>query len=153
MNREDKAFLLIKHEALQSKIIGEIINRIERKGLKIIGMKMLRLTENDVKKLYKKCINLSYFNEMLRYNSNCPVIGIVVMGVDGNKCANEVCGKVGVPGTVRGDFAMCNSRNMLHCSEPDETSYEISLFFDEYELYNYKLCQEGWMDGVNNNEE
>lgn len=145
MEKKNRAFLIIKHEGIQRGLIGEIISRLERKGLKIIGLKMFCMTEDKVKMLYSNCIDLVFFSEMLEYNANHLVIGMVVEGADGNKAANEVCGKIGVAGTVRGDFALCNARNLLHCSDEDATNQEIRMFFDESEFFNYNSCSEEWM--------
>ncbi|MBE5891584.1 MAG: nucleoside-diphosphate kinase [Lachnospiraceae bacterium] len=145
MERENVALMLIKHEGVQRNLIGNIIKRIENKGLKIIGMKMLKLSEKQVKELYVNCLHLHYFSEMLDYNSEKPMVAIVVEGPNGNICANEVCGKVGVPGTVRGDFAMTNSRNVLHCSDSEKSIEEIKMFFSEEELFEYSKAGDEWM--------
>lgn len=135
---KNKAIMIIKHEAVQRKIIGEIISRIEKKGLKIIAMKMMEMTEEDVRCLYNKCTELPYFDEMVDYNTNGPVIVLLVEGVDGNKNANEVCGRVGEMGTVRGDFVLHSARNVLHCSDEDVTEQEIPIFFEEKDIYEYE---------------
>ncbi len=106
MNEKDMAFLIIKHEAVQRGLIGEILGRIEKKGLKIIALKMFEMKKEQVMCLYDNCTELSFFEELLKYNSDCPVIGIVVAGPDANKGANEVCGVIGLGGTVRGDYAL-----------------------------------------------
>lgn len=145
MERENVALMLIKHEGVQRNLIGNIINRIENKGLKIIGMKMLKLSEKQVKELYTNCLHLHYFNEMLEYNSEKLMVAIVVEGPNGNTCANEVCGKVGVSGTVRGDFAMTNPRNVMHCSDSEKSIEEIKMFFSEEELFEYSKAGDAWM--------
>ena len=145
MEKQDRAFLIIKHEGVQRALIGEILSRLERKGLKIVGMKMFCLSENDVRNLYSNCLDLPFFDEMLEYNANHPVIGIVVMGPDANKGANEVCGKIGVPGTIRGDLALCHARNVLHCSDEDATDREVALFFRESELFDFRNSGEEWL--------
>lgn len=143
--QKDRAFLIIKHEAVQRGLIGEIITRLERKGLKITAMKMFKMTDDEVRKLYSNCVSLPFFDEMLRFNSRCAVVGIAVEGPDANKGANEVCGKVGVSGTVRGDFALCHSRNVLHCSDENMTDREIAIFFNEDEICRYSSAGEEWL--------
>ena len=145
MNEKDMAFLIIKHEAVQRGLIGEILGRIEKKGLKIIALKMFEMKKEQVMCLYDNCTELSFFEELLKYNSDCPVIGIVVAGPDANKGANEVCVVIGLGGTVRGDYALCNSRNVLHCSDEGKTQREIDLFFSNEEMFYYSNAWEGWL--------
>lgn len=64
MEKQDRAFLIIKHEGVQRALIGEILSRLERKGLKIVGMKMFCLSENDVRNLYSNCLDLPFFDEI-----------------------------------------------------------------------------------------
>ncbi|WP_192929734.1 nucleoside-diphosphate kinase [Alkaliphilus serpentinus] len=146
-NERDKvsrALFLIRTEAIQRNLVGEIIKRIEKKGLKIIGIKMVNLNEEIMCNLYSNCFDLPYFDEMLRYHTEGPVIVLVVEGINGNKNANEVCGKVGISGTIRGDLSMHPARNLLHCSNLDKSNYEIEVFFKENELFEYDLFLQRW---------
>ncbi len=145
MNEKDMAFLIIKHEAVQRGLIGEILGRIEKKGLKVIALKMFEMKKEQVMDLYDNCKKLPFFEELLTYNSDCPVIGLVVAGPNANKGANEVCGVIGRAGTVRGDYALCHSRNVLHCSDEGKTQREIDLFFSNRELFFYDTAWEDWI--------
>lgn len=141
----DKALMIMKHEAIQRCLMGEILRRIEGIGLKIISMKMKQLTREEVDLLYANSKNEIYYNELLMYNIEGPVLLIVVQGVNGNESANSICGNIGIPGTVRGDLALHSSRNLLHCSDPEDTEREINLFFNECEIYKFIHSSERWV--------
>lgn len=141
----DRALMLIRHEAIQRSLVGDIIQRIEKKGLKIAALKMGTLNEEKIRKLYGHCIDTLFFDEMVKYHTEGPVIFLVVEGADGNINAKQVCGKIGNNGTVRGDFAMSESRNLLHCSDSDDTGKQMELLFNNDEVFIYELSSQKWI--------
>ena len=125
-------------------LTGEIVTRLERKGLKIVGMKMMRLGEELLDEHYAHISHLWFFNEIKDYMKGAPVIAICLEGVDVVNVVRGMCGPTkgsdAPPGTIRGDFSMANQFNLIHASDSVETAeVEIPRFFREDELFEYDM--------------
>ncbi len=140
----EKTFIMIKPDGIQREIAGEIISRFERKGLKLLGMKMMKLTREKAEKHYAEHLGKGFYDELISFITSGPVIASVWEGVNAVQIVRKVVGATSPdkaePGTIRGDFVLCTSFNVVHASDSTETAKrEITLFFDESEIYNYSL--------------
>ncbi|MCK5057045.1 MAG: nucleoside-diphosphate kinase [Candidatus Aminicenantes bacterium] len=140
----EKTFIMIKPDGIQREIAGEIISRFERKGLKLLGMKMMKLTREKAEKHYAEHVGKGFYDELISFITSGPVIASVWEGVNAVQIVRKVVGATSPdkaePGTIRGDFVLCTSFNVVHASDSTETAKrEITLFFDESEIYNYSL--------------
>ena len=133
--------ILIKPDALQRNLLGEIVNRFEKKGLKIIGLKMLHLDEVLLKEHYGKYEDQPFFKSLKRYMSSSPIVAMVLSGIKAMSVVRVIVGPTkgyeASAGTIRGDFSMSVQSNLVHASTEDPEK-EIKIFFKPEELFSYK---------------
>lgn len=138
-----RSVVLIKPDGVQRGIIGEVIKRFEQKGLHLIGLKMLSLTEATLDEWYAHHKDKAFFPNLKSYMKSYPVVAMLWEGLD---CVSTVRKMVGVtlartaePGTIRGDFAMSQQYNLIHASESLETARkEEALIFKEDEVFDWE---------------
>jgi len=138
----ERTLIIAKPDAVQRGLVGEIIKRLEQKGLKLIGIKMMGLDSELLKSHYAAHVEKSFYADLESFMKSSPV---VVMAWEGYECVNSVRLIVGATnpreadaGTVRGDFAIGTGRNLIHASDGKETGQsEVELFFKPDELFNY----------------
>lgn len=138
----ERTLVILKPDALQRGLIGEIISRLERKGLKLLGLKMMRLDSALLKAHYAHLIDKPFYAGLEQFMKSSPV---VVMAWEGFECINSVRTLVGATnprlaeaGTIRGDYAIGQGRNLVHASDNKKNGEEeISRFFDDNELFEY----------------
>ena len=145
-----KTFVMIKPDGVQRGLVGEVIKRIERKGLKIVAMKMMKVSEELASKHYAEHKEKPFFKSLLDYITSGPVVAMVVEGKDAVKVVRTLVGATNpieaLPGTIRGDYGMDIGRNVIHASDSLESAErEISLFFDEEEIIDYTRIDEEWL--------
>lgn len=139
----EKSLIIIKPDAVQRNLIGEIIGRIERKGLKIIGMKMVSINDALLDEHYSHIKDKPFFPGIRDFMKSCPV---VVMAVDGINTVSALRLLVGPTkaweadaGTIRGDYSLSTQSNIVHASDSIENGeIEVARFFDLHELFTYK---------------
>lgn len=139
----ERTLVLIKPDAIQRDLIGVIIARFERKGLKLVGIKMITLSDEIIEKHYSHKRELDFFPELNSFMKATPVIACCWEGVDCVSTVRLLCGvtkaREAEPGSVRGDFAMSNQANVIHASDSYETAVaEIERFFKPTELFEYE---------------
>lgn len=135
-------FLAVKPDGVKRGLVGEVIKRIEDKGLKIVGLKMIWLDKEKAKKHYHEHKQKEFFNELVDFITTKP---IVAMAIEGEKAVSVVRNMIGntdpkeaQPGTIRGDYALNLTKNIVHAADSKETAKrELDLYFDEEEIYNY----------------
>jgi nucleoside-diphosphate kinase len=138
----ERTLILIKPDGVFRGLIGEIISRIERRGLKIIGIKMVKLSREKAEELYYMHCNKPFFEDLISHITSGPIVAIVV---EGNNAIIKVRNMIGatspqnaLPGTIRGDYGLDVTRNVVHASDSVENSErEINLFFEDHELISY----------------
>lgn len=141
--KEERTLILIKPDGLQRNLLGEIIRRFELKGLKIIGIKMLRMDDVLLKEHYGKYVDKPFFANLARYMSDSPLVALVLSGVRAQSAVRLIVGPTkgyeATGGTIRGDLAMSMQSNLVHASDPEENpEEEIRRFFQDSELFDYK---------------
>lgn len=139
----ERTLVLIKPDAIQRDLVGDVIGRFERKGLKLVGIKMMTLADELLNEHYSHLSGRDFFAEIKTFMRSTPVIACVWEGVD---CVNTVrllCGitkaREAEPGTIRGELAMSVQANLVHASDSLETAaVEIERFFTSEELFDYQ---------------
>lgn len=137
----ERTLVLLKPCAVERALIGEVINRFERKGLRIAGMKMLQLDDNILAEHYGHLKNKPFFGLLKASMMKTPVVAMCLEGVDAidvvrciTGCTN---GRKAVPGTVRGDYCMSNQQNIVHASDsPEAAEAELKRFFKPEEIFD-----------------
>lgn len=130
----EKTYVMLKPEALKRNIIGQIISKIENKGLKIVEMKTMLLNDEILKEHYAHIVDKPFFPEILENFKSGPVLAMIVEGENAIEAMIVLCGPTQwnqcQPGTIRGDFATSTGFNMIHRSDSKETALlEIERFF------------------------
>lgn len=146
----DSELIIIKPDAVQRGLVGEIITRVERKGLKLIGLKLLALKRNIAEALYAVHKGKPFYEELLAYITSGPIAVFVVEGQEAVKVVRTLVGATNpieaAPGTIRGDFALSIQKNVVHASDsPENAAIERAIFFAEEELLSYKRIDEKWL--------
>lgn len=138
-----RTFVMLKPDAVGRGLIGEIISRFEKKGLRILALKLIRLTEQTARKQYAEHEGRDFYEPLVRYVSSGPVVVMVIGGKNAipvvRKLLGATTGSEAKPGTIRGDFATSNRFNLVHASDSlEKAEFEISLYFDESEILNFE---------------
>ncbi|MFQ6061079.1 MAG: nucleoside-diphosphate kinase [Thermoplasmata archaeon] len=148
----ERTFALIKPDGVQRGLIGEVLHRFERRGLKIVAMKMLTVTEHLAKAYYSEHIGKPFFEPLIRYITSGPSVAIVLEGEEAVSVVRRMMGGTSPseadPGTIRGDYGLQISRNIIHGSDSlTSAEREISLFFDKEEIVDFERIDEKWLYG------
>lgn len=138
----EKTLVLIKPDGIQRGLMGEVIHRFERKGLKIIGCKMMSLDEALLREHYAHISDKPFFPGVAKFMSSSPVIALCLEGLEVVSAVRLLCGitkaRAAEAGSIRGDLAMSNGCNVVHASDSVETATkEVPRFFKEDELFSY----------------
>ena len=136
----ERSLVFVKPDGVKRGLIGEVISRFEKKGFKIIGMKMIQFTKELADKHYEEHINKPFYPNLLKYILKGPVVVFVVEGKDCVQIIRKMMGATkptdALPGTIRGDFANNITENIIHGSDSIERAKkEIKLFFKDNELF------------------
>jgi nucleoside-diphosphate kinase len=141
----ERTFVMLKPGVLQRRLAGEVLSRLERKGAKIIALKMIRMNKTMVEAHYAEHQGKNFYEKLIEYTLSGPVIAMILEGPGIIGVIRCLAGPTDVnaspPGTIRGDFAGTTRLNIIHASDsPESAAREISLFFTEGEI-----CE--WEDG------
>jgi nucleoside-diphosphate kinase len=140
---EERSLIIIKPDAVQRSLVGEIITRFERKGLKIIGMKMMHLKDTLLKEHYAHVADKPFYPRIERFMMSAPVIVMAVAGIKAVEAIRTIVGPTkgyeALGGTIRGDYALSMQSNVVHASDSVENgATEIKRFFEEHEIVEYE---------------
>ena len=138
----ERTLVLIKPDAIQRGLIGRIIARFEEKGLKLTGLKLMRLTDELLNEHYSHIADKPFFPGTRRFMQLTPVIALCVEGLDAVETVRRLCGitkaREAAPGTIRGDWAMSVQANLVHASDSlDTATKEVARFFNDAELFAF----------------
>jgi nucleoside-diphosphate kinase len=140
----------VKPDAMQRGLAGEIISRLERRGLRIAAMRLLHVDEALARRHYGEHEGKPFYESLVAYITACPIVAAVFEGTDAIAIARKTIGATNpaeaTPGTIRGDLALETGRNLIHGSDSAESANrEIALFFDEAELHAYPRDVDRWL--------
>jgi nucleoside-diphosphate kinase len=146
----EKTLVILKPDAVQRGLVGELIGRFERRGLRLVAMKQMRVSRELAEKHYAVHQGKPFYEPLVSYITSDPV---VVFALEGNKAIEAVRQTVGAtnptaaaPGTIRADFALEIGRNLIHASDGAETAAaELALWFKPEELVEWKRDGERWV--------
>lgn len=152
MSSLQKTFILLKPDALQRDLLGEIINRFERKGLKIVGLKLIMLTDELLNVHYAHLSDKPFFENLKKFMMQTPVVGLVLEGFDAVMEVRKIVGATNPreadAGTIRSDFSMNVPSNLVHASDSEETAQkEIKRFFSQDEIFPYEKITDRYIFG------
>ncbi|KAF0195506.1 MAG: nucleoside-diphosphate kinase [Bacillota bacterium] len=146
----ERTLCLIKPDGVQRYLIGEVINRIERKGLQIVGLKMLVLSPELAAQHYAEHVSKPFYSKLVEYITSGPIVALCVQGHRSVTVLRSILGKTdpaeAAPGTIRGDLGLTKGRNIVHASDSVEAAEkEIRLYFNNSELISSKLALLDWI--------
>jgi nucleoside-diphosphate kinase len=146
----ERTLVIVKPDGVQRGLVGPILSRLEARGLKLVGLKLVQVSQSLAEQHYAEHLGKPFYEGLLRYITSAPVI---VACVEGTSAVQMVRNSVGAtnplnaaPGTIRGDFALDIGRNLIHASDAPETAQrELALWFTPEELVNYTREIDKWI--------
>jgi len=151
MTRE-RTFVMVKPDGVPRGLVGEVISRLEDRGLKLVGAKLMEIDEDLAGEHYAEHTEEPFFEDLVSFITSGPVMAMVWEGGDATRQVRRMMGATdpadAAPGTIRGDLGLDLGRNVIHGSDhedPGANEREISLFFDEDELLDYERIDETWL--------
>jgi len=153
----ERTLIVLKPDAVQRQLAGKIIDRFERKGLKIVGLRMLRVDADLARRMYSVHEGKDFYAPLMAFITASPVVAMVLEGPGAIAICRSLMGPTFGPdapgGTIRGDFALSRRYNLIHGSDSAESAArEIPLFFEPDQLCDYDLVAGEWIlarDGDN----
>ncbi|MCZ6794751.1 MAG: nucleoside-diphosphate kinase [Planctomycetota bacterium] len=145
----ERTLIIVKPDAVERRLVGEIIQRLEKKALKIIGLKLEKLARETVEKHYEEHRERPFFGELVEFMSGGPVVLLAVEGPGAVAVCRKLVGATAAyeadPGSLRGDLGLSKQFNLVHASDSLRAAErELSLFFEEREIEEYTLPDEAW---------
>ena len=136
---KERTLLFIKPDGVRRGLVGEVISRLERRGLRLVGLKMLRMNRDLAHRHYEEHVNKPFYPGLEEFILSGPIVAMVVEGDDVVEMTRTMMGKTkhteAAPGTIRGDLAFSTTQNIIHGSDsPTRAQVEIANFFKEDEL-------------------
>jgi nucleoside-diphosphate kinase len=137
-----KTLVLLKPDCVERRLIGEIIGRLERKGLNVVAMKMLRVTPELSKQHYAEHVSKPFYPNLEEFITSSPIVAMAVEGLEVIRVVREMLGATNglkaAPGTIRGDFSSSRQMNLVHASDSEESAIrELALYFQPNEICEY----------------
>jgi nucleoside-diphosphate kinase len=144
--------IIVKPDAVQRGLIGQIISRFEAKGLQLVGARFMQVSEDLARRHYAEHEGKPFFKDLIGFITACPVMVMAVRGREAVSVCRKLIGATdGVaadPGTLRGDFGLSKSFNLVHGSDSAESAErELALWFGEGEIVDWQRCAEPWIGG------
>ncbi|KAB5554013.1 hypothetical protein PHYPO_G00045200 [Pangasianodon hypophthalmus] len=145
---KERTLVAIKPDGVQRRLIGQIIKRFEQRGFRLVGLKMVEVSEELLAQHYVSLRKKPFYPSVLQYMTSGPVVAMVWEGHNVIKSTRMLVGDTNpaeaAPGTLRGDFSVHVSRNVVHASDsPEVAQKEISLWFQRSELIDWVCCDHG----------
>ena len=146
----ERSLILFKPDAVQRRLCGELLSRIEKRGLKIIGLKMLRVTKELSSQHYAEHVEKPFYPLLEEFITSGPVVALVVEGPEAisvmRMTMGSTNGRESAPGTIRGDFGLSRQMNLIHGSDgPEAAAREIEIYFRLEELIEYDTTLADWV--------
>ncbi|NOZ82496.1 MAG: nucleoside-diphosphate kinase [Euryarchaeota archaeon] len=146
----ERTLLIVKPDGVMRGLVGEVISRVERRGLKLVAMKMVQVSRELAERHYAEHREKPFFEQLVGYITSAPVVVAVVEGANAVKVVRRMVGATSPaeaePGSIRGDFALDIGRNVVHASDsPEAAEREIALFFSPEEILSYSRADERWV--------
>ena len=145
----ERTLILIKPDGVQRALVGEIVNRFERTGMKIVGMKLMQMTPELASQHYKDHVGKGFYDGLVKFMTSSPLVALAVEGPKAVDNCRKLMGKTfctdAVAGTIRGDYGISRGLNLVHGSDsPESAERELGLFFQANELLEYSRAVDAW---------
>jgi nucleoside-diphosphate kinase len=146
----ERTLIIFKPDAVQRGIAGEILTRFEKKGLQLVGLKMMKIPRQLAETHYEPHKGKGFYEGLVKFMTSSPVVVLALQGKDAIAIARKMMGATfgskAEPGTIRGDFGVSNSFNLIHGSDsPEAAQRELGLFFKPDELVEWTPASQGWV--------
>ena len=152
MSERERTFVMVKPDGVQRGLIGEIVSRLEDRGLKLVAAKFVEIDDELAREHYGEHEDEPFFEDLVGFVTSGPVLATVWEGADAIAQVRSMMGETdpadSAPGTIRGDLGLDLGRNVIHGSddeEPGAAEREIELFFDADELVDWERIDERWL--------
>lgn len=147
----ERTLVIIKPDGVQRGLIGPILTRLEQRGLRLAGLKLIQITPDLAARHYAVHQGKPFYEPLVKFITSGPVVVAVVEGHNAIEVVRKTMGATNPalanPGTIRGDWGMEIGRNLIHGSDgPDTAAYEIPLFFSDAEIVTYERAVDGWIN-------
>lgn len=146
----DRTLIIFKPDAVQRGLCGQILTRFEQKGLQIVGMKFMKIPTQLAETHYEPHKGKPFYPGLVKFMTSSPVVVLALEGKGAIDISRKMMGKTfgsqAEPGTIRGDFGVSNSFNLIHGSDsPESAARELKLFFKAEELIDWTPAGQGWV--------
>ena len=146
----ERTCIIIKPNAVQRELIGDIISRFEKRGVKISAMKLILIDKMTAEKHYSEHIEKKFYHPLIKFITSGPSVVMILEGDQAVEIVRQMCGTTDPlqadPGTIRGDYGMSIRQNIIHASDSLESAErEIEIFFKKEEIIDYKLAARPWI--------
>ena len=146
----DKTFLMVKPDGVERQLIGDIVSRFEKKGLQLVGAKLMSIPKEVAETHYGEHKEKPFFGELVDFITSGPVFAMVWQGEQVVEVTRQIIGKTNpkeaLPGTIRGDYGLTVGKNIIHGSDsPESAEREINLFFKQEELISWDQTISSWI--------
>ena len=146
----ERTLIILKPDAVQRGLIGEIITRFEKKGLQLVGAKFMQIPRSLAETHYEPHKGKPFYAGLVSFMTSSPVVVLALAGKDAiaisRKMMGATFGSKAEPGTIRGDFGVSNSFNLIHGSDsPESATRELGLFFKSEELIDWQPASRAWV--------
>ncbi len=146
----ERTLIILKPDAVQRGLTGEIITRFEKKGLQLVGAKLMQIPQQLAETHYEPHKGKPFYAGLLKFMTSSPVVVLALAGKDAITIARKMMGATfgskAEPGTIRGDFGVSNSFNLIHGSDsPEAAARELGLFFKDGELLDWTPASAAWV--------
>jgi len=146
----ERTLIILKPDAVQRGLIGEVLGRLERRGLKVVGMKMMSVPPALAKEHYAEHVGKPFYEGLIAYITSSPVVVLALEGKNAVSVSRSTIGATNpanaAPGTIRADLAVETGRNLIHGSaDPEAAAREVALWFGEDELASWPREADRWI--------
>ena len=146
----ERTLILVKPDAMQRGLAGEILGRLERRGLRIVGLRLLHVDVPMAERHYAEHVGKPFFAGLVDYITSSPIIAAVLEGTNAVTAARQTMGVTrpteAAPGTIRGDFGLEIGRNLVHGSDsPESAEREVGIFFEGETILTWPRDLDRWI--------
>lgn len=150
--QQQRTLVLIKPDAMQRELAGQVLSRLEATGLRIVAMKLLHMDRELAHRHYEAHVGKPFFDDLVELITSSPLIAMVLQGKEAIEVVRKVMGATdpvqAAPGTIRGDLALDIGRNLVHGSDsPEAAEREVALFFEPGEIQDLPRGVDRWITG------
>jgi nucleoside-diphosphate kinase len=147
----ERTLVLLKPDTVQRRLVGEIVRRFEAKGLRLCGMKMMKLSEEQARSNYAEHAGKTFYEPLVRFMTSSPIVALALEGKNAAEVVRKMVGPTFGPeapgGTIRGDYGMSNRFNLVHASDSAKSAQrELALYFKMEEMFEgIGACDVEWV--------